>query len=219
MARKIFVTGDEESANAIETHFTSEMKRFCDKGTTELERVNDTLDDLSTDDSNNPLPQPAQSAGFPPASALYAQVTCTLQLKHITGPCTGSKGDYSLEPLLFDNNKAHIGYTQATSASAAQPLKLQSKLEELLIITPENHNDYVQIRFGKQAWPSNKKDNVPSCTGKGWTYNGGQQISATCEINCTFVCFWGMGNLLMGPEQVSESELDSDTLFNVTGGL
>ena len=225
-ALKKTIEDDDKSANAIENLFNDEHKRFYDKGTAELERVledapvkgkgskffkeddcantKDDPDDPTDEASGNIQTQPAQASGPGPKIAPYAPGTCTLKLKQTKIDKSDSEGEYRLEPQILDQNGASIGYTQPDLGSSNYPMKLQSKLEDMMIITPENQGgNYVQFQAGAQAWPSNKKDGVPSCTTTDWGKDDGQVGGTPLDTNdkpgeardiaCPFVCNWGGG--------------------------
>jgi hypothetical protein len=117
--------------------------------------------------SIEPAPAPtSQTAGPPPATAPYAEGVCAINVTQME-VAVNPNGEYKLEVTMTDNNKAQIGYTEATQANATHPLYFQSKLEEVLVCVPESRNDYITFALGAQQWPSNGKfalGAVPSCT-------------------------------------------------------
>ena len=57
-------------------------------------------------------------------------------------------------------------------------LYIGTKLEDRLILTPEEHDDYIQFTLGAQAWPSNDQSHgVPSCSEGGWNDKGMEEVS------------------------------------------
>ena len=125
---------------------------------------------------------PSQSASAPVSSttsappqsntpapvAPYAQGTCSL---HATewALLSGDGGTTLFaEVRMFDNNHNQIGFVAKTKAGAGNSLRLNSKLEDPLVITPEERNDYIQFTLGAQAWPSSQDKGMPKCTVGGW---------------------------------------------------
>ncbi len=107
-----------------------------------------------------------------------------------------------MEPQILDAHGTSIAYTSPEPASAQYPLKLQSKLEDLMIITPEKNHDYINFLVGTQGWNSNVKDDH-GCTSTGWGKDDGKVGGTPLDTNdhpskardvvCTFRCTWGGG--------------------------
>ncbi len=64
---------------------------------------------------------------------------------------------------MWDNNKVHkIGYTKVAGFADVDPLSVESKLEEKLVVTQVNPSDqrqseYLQFVLGAQKWASTDK--------------------------------------------------------------
>ncbi len=134
------------------------------------------------DNPKKPRPPPANNpvtAGPPPASAPYAQGTCGIHVTEWRSPFDES-GNYDLEVTMTDNKQAQIGYTQRTPASANNPLRFQSKLEDELVCVPELQNNYIAFALGEQQWPSDgnfAKGAIPSCTvPPKWSEDTGNEV-------------------------------------------
>ena len=72
---------------------------------------------------------------------------------------------------MYDNNHTEIGHQSQTKANAGDPIRLNSLLEDPLIVIPEHHKDYVQFALNSQAWPSdgdNDPNKVPRCEVGHW---------------------------------------------------
>lgn len=161
----------------------------------------------------------------PKPVAPYSEGKCHVKIKQWWNPYTGYSGiirvaptngwgcSYSLQVDIFDNNNQKIGSTphrvNAGAKSNAkdevtEPLRLNSKLEDVLEITPLKNGDYIRYTLGGgQTWPSDGKtkliDNRANCTDvkkQSWA-TGDVASNNTKEmfrfIDCDFECYWGGG--------------------------
>lgn len=154
----------------------------------------------SVESTSQPTTTAAPTTSAPPATptpvAPYAQGTCHI---HVDQWNIDSNGLYDLDVLMTDNDGHQIGYTQPLGNpsgknyvppnnndgySNSNPLSFQSKLEDLLICTPEHQNDYIQFSLRGQAWPSNGdfgNGDIPSCSVGAW--DGADDPSAYLVCN------------------------------------
>ena len=109
----------------------------------------------------------------PPPSPAYATGTCSL---HLTENRSGGANndpfansdtppDYTVSIDIFDAKKANIGHHDSAAAGAGNGLGVDSKLSDVLVITPEARGDYVQFTLGSQSW---KSSDDGSCSVGGW---------------------------------------------------
>lgn len=90
-----------------------------------------------------------------------------MQLEEITSVDDGSatktkkyKHEFSVE--VFDNNKASIGKVNNETASDRRPLKMKTKMQDTLIITPLGQDGEAQFVLEMHVWKSSRgKDCVP----------------------------------------------------------
>ena len=101
---------------------------------------------------------------------------------------------------MTDNDGNQIGYTQPLGDASGEnyvppddnkgysnsnPLKFQSKLEDVLICIPENQNDYIAFQLGQQGWASNgdfADGAVPGCDVGGWDGADDPLAYPVCDI-------------------------------------
>jgi len=135
-----------------------------------------------------PIAQKPDTSGPAPTSAPYAPGTCSLDLNQTKTDNTDKTGEYLLEPLITDNSGAQIGYTEPEAITPDHPLGLQSKLKELLKMSPiKDHHGSVKFALGQQMWDTTQNDagKIPYCEK---TPNGNRK-----EYKCKFICGWGGG--------------------------
>lgn len=88
-----------------------------------------------------------------PTSAPYAPGTCGLDLKQSKTANTDKTGEYTLEPTMTDNDNTQIGYDSPETVVPTDPYNMQSKLEDLLEMTPSKDNHgMVKFVLGEQVW-------------------------------------------------------------------
>ena len=140
------------------------------------------------DEGGGPTAANPETSGPAPTPAPYATGTCSLELKQSKTSNTDKTGEYLFEPLIIDNNGNQIGYTQPETATLDHPYALQSKLEELLQMTP-NAKDRGRVDFvlGQQVWDTTQNDNkkIPYCEK---TPSGDVK-----KYKCKFTCGWAGG--------------------------
>ena len=73
--------------------------------------------------------------------------------------------DYTVSIDIFDANKATIGHHDSADAGASDSLSVDSELSNVMVITPESQDDYVQFALGNQSW---KSSDAGSCSVGGW---------------------------------------------------
>ena len=109
----------------------------------------------------------------------YAEGICSLHLyqtrslggKNIGGiyvPDTAPTYTVSID--IFDAKKATIGHHDTADAGAGYSLDVDSKLPDVLLITPEERGDYVQFALGSQSWTSS---DAGSCAVGDWDPKSG----------------------------------------------
>ncbi|KAI4158060.1 MAG: hypothetical protein LQ342_007790 [Letrouitia transgressa] len=111
----------------------------------------------------------------PPKKAPYAEGTCCFHAVQWYDPFKkdGDSGEpYSVELRLLDNAKNEIKFVPKTDCGDKHPLVITSKLEAVLRVTPEEHDDYIQYDYKDQHWKTNDKDNAKCNVGgwDGWEY-------------------------------------------------
>ncbi|KAF8215574.1 hypothetical protein K438DRAFT_1798886 [Mycena galopus ATCC 62051] len=93
-------------------------------------------------------------------------------------------GPYSVEITMWDNQNAHkIGYVARTNANDPNALDMVSKLDSVLVVTPEEEHDYIQFNLGALSFTS-----TSNCKVGGWNHNTDRQM------DCGFTCNWGGGD-------------------------
>ncbi|KAL9628444.1 MAG: hypothetical protein Q9164_007274 [Protoblastenia rupestris] len=205
-ALKSFIKDDDKSAKALEEHFASEIARINKRVDDELERVLEKAPDTGDNffkeddcantrytppDGGDDSAQTAQSSGPAPTTVPYAEGKCNLILKQTTTDKTGVIEEYTLETQIFDNSGASIAYTMPETATPGHPLKLQSKLEDLLEMTPSmDHHGSVSFVIGQQKWDTTMNDDkkVPFAPYCEYAKNGEEK-----NYNCYFMCTWNHG--------------------------
>ncbi|KAJ7919454.1 hypothetical protein B0H13DRAFT_2320436 [Mycena leptocephala] len=97
-------------------------------------------------------------------------------------------GPFSVEITMWDNhvdpnpgNK--IGFVARTNANDPNALHMASKLDLVLIVTPEEEHDYIQFNLGALSFTSKS-----NCRVGGWNHNTDRQM------DCGFPCVWGGGD-------------------------
>ena len=66
---------------------------------------------------------------------------------------------------MHDDKGITLATVERTQASASKPLRVNSLLQDPLVVAPEEKNDYIQFQLGKQAWPSNQEFGIDESTG------------------------------------------------------
>ena len=124
--------------------------------------------------------------------ASYQQGVCTFHLTQwqTMSQVLAGTGEYTCEITMKDDAfTSIIGYGKGDCASHAS-MEVGSKLEDLMIITPENQDDYIQFQVGSQAWPSNGDGSTPGCKVGDWN---GSDDPGYREMDCNFYCWWSRG--------------------------
>ena len=135
-----------------------------------------------------PIAQKPATSGPAPMSAPYAPGTCSLDLNQTKTDNTDRTGEYLHELLITDNSGAQIGYTEPGAITPDHPLGLQSKLEELLEMSPvKGHHSSVNLALGQQMWDTTQNDvgRIPYCEKT--------PDRDRIEYKCKFICGWGRG--------------------------
>lgn len=100
----------------------------------------------------------------------------------------GNGAPYSLEVTMYDNKgetAPSIGHADRGDAMDGKPMVLKSKLEDTLVLTPEEAGgEYIQFALGSQSWTSSNNAN---CKVGDWDGNYDRQM------DCSFSCGWGGG--------------------------
>lgn len=135
------------------------------------------------------------TSGPNPTKAPYEQGTCSLKLTQTTTDTSGANGQYTLDAQMFDNSKTNsIGYDNVV-ASADNPLKLMSKLEDIMELKPtKGAGGMVYFHVGSQMWDTTMTDqsHVPNCKYSTDTLDP-KTKQASKAYERAFVCTWGGG--------------------------
>ncbi|KAF2689866.1 hypothetical protein K458DRAFT_95905 [Lentithecium fluviatile CBS 122367] len=120
--------------------------------------------------------------------------------------CAEETADLAVEITMWDVGGAQIGYQHDTEAGDGHPLKMKSKLEALLEVTPEHRGDYIQFTLGTESWTSkdNDKGALAYCNTGGWDprENPWSDPFFECpygsyirqrQMDCYFQCPWHGG--------------------------
>ena len=111
---------------------------------------------------------------------------CHIHVNEIQN-CAGDKHNLATEVTIWDVGGNQIGYQSITEAGAIDPLSVNSKLEDPLIVTPEHKGDYVQFSLGTEQFDSRQQDQTALswCSTGGWDPREGpacgriQQVSVS----------------------------------------
>jgi hypothetical protein len=113
-----------------------------------------------------PTPTPT-----PTPKAPYADQggQCHIHVNELAA-CAEEDEDLEVEVTMWDVKGTQIGYQALIQAGAKQPLKMKSKLENLLEVTAEHKGDYIQFTVGSESWTSKDNDKSASnyCNTGGW---------------------------------------------------
>ncbi|KAJ7441930.1 hypothetical protein B0H11DRAFT_2348774 [Mycena galericulata] len=120
---------------------------------------------------------------------------CTMHVHQWKNPSNGGgspfdppqqwSGPYSVEITMYDNNRNKIGYVPRSNADDPNSLHMVSKLEAVMVVTPEQEHDYIQFTVGDVSFPS---DDSNYCKVGGWNHNSDRQM------DCGFPCVWNGGD-------------------------
>lgn len=147
--------------------------------------------------SKTPVKKPAPASPLQPA-APFQTGTCSIHVHQwrrngLGGDpfSTPSKSPYSLEVTMYDN-KGAIGHVDRADASAGNSLYFKSKLEDTLVVTPEEAGgEYIQFTLGTESWTSKNKGDTDnskaSCKVGDWDEGYDRQM------DCSFNCGWNGG--------------------------
>ncbi|KAL8706771.1 MAG: hypothetical protein Q9201_000197 [Fulgogasparrea decipioides] len=120
--------------------------------------------------STSPSPIAPAKAPYVTTGGSGAQTgKCHLHVNEFEN-CRSDKYDLSTEVTIWDVGGNQIGYQRAKQAGATDPLSVKSKLEDVLIVTPEHQKNYVQFTLGTENFDSKQQDQTqPSwCSTGGW---------------------------------------------------
>ncbi|KAI4197889.1 MAG: hypothetical protein LQ350_005648 [Teloschistes chrysophthalmus] len=84
--------------------------------------------------------------------------------------CGPDTSDLSTEVTIYDVGGNKIGFQSVKVAGATDPLPVKSKLEDLLIVTPEHRGNYIQFTLGTENFNSRQSDQMALawCNTGGW---------------------------------------------------
>jgi len=188
-----FLAYDPVPFNTDDHKVAANAKKFL-QDTANWQRKQDVkaIRNLVTKADNPPKGEPIahkpDTNGPAPMSAPYAPGTCSLDLNQTKTDNTDRTGEYLHELLITDNSGAQIGYTEPGAITPDHPLGLQSKLEELLEMSPvKGHHSSVNLALGQQMWDTTQNDvgRIPYCEKT--------PDRDRIEYKCKFICGWGRG--------------------------
>ena len=128
---------------------------------------------------------------------------CHIHVKEIQN-CAGDKHDLATEVTIWDVGGNQIGYRSITEAGAIDPLSVNSKLEDPLIVTPEHRGDYVQFGLGTEQFDSRQQDQTALawCSTGGWDPKEGPACGRVQQVSVSWaflldslmarLIFWGL---------------------------
>jgi hypothetical protein len=145
-------------------------------------------DDSSVIPGNVDIDPNASSQKFPGVPdvsgdlSLFKEGTCTMHVHQWKNPKQGGgspfdpqnpwTGPFSVEITMWDDHVApnpgnKIGYVARTNANDPNALHMTSKLDLVLIVTPEEKHDYIQFNLGALSFTS-----TSNCKVGGWVSVG-----------------------------------------------
>ena len=165
--------------------------------------------------TDNPVSQgtPTPAARPPPYTTTGGDGAtigkCHIHVNEIQN-CAGDKHNLATEVTIWDVRGNQIGYQSIKEAGAEDPLSVNSKLEDPLIVTPEHKGDYVQFTLGTEQFDSRQEDQTALswCKTGGWDPKEGpacgrlQQVSVSWAflLDCADgrLTFWGLAETTNG---------------------
>lgn len=94
---------------------------------------------------------------------------------------------YDVEVRIFSaaGPSDTIGYHPPMNAGPNHPLRIISKLKDVMEVTPEAQGDYIQFTVGGASWKSTDTDNYMGCSVGGWD---GSDYPSYRQMDCGFPC-------------------------------
>lgn len=143
-------------------------KPGCDNTTPKCDYIGEEYSDYDSTSTAPPPPTPS-------AVAPYTEGICSLHMTYWRPSFyPDNVNPYEIEIRILDASqptKKTIGWQPHTPATDKPPFSVNSRLEDPLVITPEEHDDYVRFTIGKQTWATNDNfadGSVPHCTIGDW---------------------------------------------------
>ncbi|KAI9846822.1 MAG: hypothetical protein M1838_001145 [Thelocarpon superellum] len=138
--------------------------------------------------------------------APYVQGTCHLHLWQTLGGRLGSIDGpmnfaiFAVEVKMYDNDLNQIGCMQTAPCDATHTCQAESRLEDYLLMTPEEEGDYIQFKLGAQSWTSsNIGAPTAHCTVGAWD-DSEDGNWPNRQMDCTYECFYGGGESTGGAD-------------------
>ncbi len=133
--------------------------------------------------------------------APYATGTCSFYLIE-TQDCAAMASNIFAIVTLYDDNKNVIGQTPTDdehpigkAINVKDPYNFDSKLPQVIVITGEHENDYVQFAYGNLQWTSRTTNGPATCSNGGWDPRDGPVCdlrfgdqNAVNQMDCSFPC-------------------------------
>ncbi len=133
--------------------------------------------------------------------APYATGTCSFHLVE-TQDCADMASNLFAIVTLYDNKKNIIGQTPTDEEhpigkpiNVKDPYNFDSKLPQVIVITGEHENDYVQFAYGSLQWTSMTTNGAATCSNGGWDPRDGPVCdvrfgdqNAVNQMDCSFPC-------------------------------
>ncbi|KAL8910198.1 MAG: hypothetical protein Q9171_004496 [Xanthocarpia ochracea] len=115
--------------------------------------------------------------------------------------CDDDERNLAAEVRIWDVGGNNIGFQPRAEAGATKPLSVKSKLEDVLIVTPQHQGDYVQFQLGKEAFDTTQQDEEEFywCSVGGWDpkrmlcRNEEDDFERKRGIDCYFQCSYHGG--------------------------
>lgn len=113
----------------------------------------------------------------------WDKTQCSAPICDMAGPGYGNSR-YSVAVTIKDAKGAEIGSSRRFDAGDPDRLEVRSKLEGILLITPEEQNDYIQFNLWDESWASNnvQNDMRALCKVESWEGDGSR------TMHCGFAC-------------------------------
>jgi hypothetical protein len=160
--------------------------------------------------------QPASSPTPTPRPAHVAEGTCSLELTQWLNFGCGAPlcdigqgyGDsrYSVAVTIKDAKGTEVGKASRTDAGDPNSLQVKNKLEDVLVITPEKWNDYIQFSLPDEHWASHNIGGDPTgyCTLGSWKGDG-SCIQTSLTSDCTLYCLpTTLGSISTQPDSTAD---------------
>lgn len=134
------------------------------------------------------------TTGPDPTTPPYEPGICSLKLTQTATTPDLEDGKYTLDAQVFDS-KGNPNGNDKVVASNDSPLKLMSKLENIMQLRPsKEHNSMVYFRIGAQTWDTTMNDDkhVPYCKRSTDTLTTDLLVNKVYD-DCKFHCTWDGG--------------------------